>query len=118
MGLEVNWRPHAMVSGLHAAEAVATNQPIVDERLKETITTPALDLAAEIRAADLPSAQFWRHLIPLAGTGLARRPLVETAAAKTVGRGSNWSYRDRLAAEPANGKPQFSASADRMKMGR
>jgi hypothetical protein len=87
MGLEVNWRPHAMVSGLHTAEALATNQTIVDERLKETLTTPALDLAAEIRAADLPSARFWRHLIPLAGTGLARRPLVETAVAKTVGRG-------------------------------
>src|SRR5437879_6413466 len=88
MALEINWRPHALVSGLHAAEAAARNQPIVDGRLAEAIAEPALQLAAEIRAADLPAARFWGHLIPLAATNIAgRRQLVETVVSKTIGRG-------------------------------
>ena len=38
--------------------------------------------------AGLPADRFWSHLIPLSAMGLGRRQLVETAVAKTVGRGA------------------------------
>jgi len=73
---------------LHAAEAAARNQPIVDGRLSEAIAGPAMQLAAEIRAANLPSVRFWGHLIPLSANIAGRRQFVETAVTKTVGRGA------------------------------
>jgi hypothetical protein len=88
MGVEINWRPQALVSALHAAEAAARNQPIVDGRLGEAIAEPAMQLAEEIRSANLPSARFWGHLIPLAANIAGRRQFVETAVTKTVGRGA------------------------------
>jgi hypothetical protein len=88
MGMEINWRPQALVSALHAAEAAARNQPIVDGRLGEAIAEPAMQLAAEIRSANLPSVRFWGHLIPLAANIAGRRQFVETAVTKTVGRGA------------------------------
>src|SRR3954451_12222993 len=87
MALEVNWRPHPVASGLHAAQAAARNEPIVDARLAEAIAAPAQQLAAEVQAANLPAARFWGHLIPLAANIAGRRQLVETAVTKTVGRG-------------------------------
>jgi hypothetical protein len=87
MGLEIHWRPHALVSALHAAEAVGRNQPLADARLAAAIAEPAQLLAANILAAQLPAARFWGHLIPLAAGISVRRQLVETAVNKTIGRG-------------------------------
>jgi len=87
MPTEISWRPHVTVSGLHAAEASARRAVFADSRLAEAIRVPASQLAAEISAAHLPQARFWQHLIPLAGTRDHRRGFVETAVAKTAGRG-------------------------------
>jgi hypothetical protein len=87
MGPEISWRPHAPVSILHAAEAAARKQVLVDPRMAAAMEQPALQLAAEIRAAHLPAARFWGHLIPLAANISGRRQLVETAVTKTIGRG-------------------------------
>jgi len=90
MGLEINWRPSAAVSALHAAEAVGRKQPIVDARLEEAIAEPAMQLAAAIESANLPAARFWGHMIPLAAGTADRRHVVETAITKTVGRGARF----------------------------
>jgi len=87
MSTELSWRPQALVSGLHAAEAASRNQPLADERMAAAVELPAMQFAAEIRAAQLPEARFWRHLIPLAANISGRRQLVETAVTKTIGRG-------------------------------
>ena len=87
MSIEVTWRPSLTASALHAAEAMARKQSIADSRLAAAIREPALQLANEIRAAQLPTARFWSHLIPLSATISGRKQLVETAVAKTTGRG-------------------------------
>jgi hypothetical protein len=87
MALELSWQPHAVVSGLHAAEAISRHEAIVDARLAAAAEQPARELAAEIRAAGLPSPRFWAHLIPLAAKTSDRRQLVETAVKKSIGRG-------------------------------
>src|SRR6476661_3023463 len=87
MGLEVRWMPDVLVSILHAAEAVSRNRPLADEQLAAAIEQPAAQLAAEIRAVNLPAGRFWSHLIPLAANLAGRRQLVETAITKTIGRG-------------------------------
>jgi hypothetical protein len=90
MPLEAIWRPHGLVSVLHAAEAASRKQPLADLRLSAAIELPARQLAAEIRAANLPVDRFWSHLIPLAANIAGRRQLVETAVTKTMGRGPGW----------------------------
>jgi len=45
MATEINWRPHSMVSCLHAAEAISRQQPLADEQLAAAIEQPALQLA-------------------------------------------------------------------------
>jgi hypothetical protein len=70
---------------LHAAHAVDSKLPLADPRLA-AIEGPAKQLGAEIRAANLPVARFWSHLIPLAAKSAGRRLLVETAVTKTAGR--------------------------------
>jgi hypothetical protein len=87
MNTEITWRPHVLTSSLHAAEAATRKQPISDTRLAVAIREPALQLASEIRAAQLPPARFWGHLIPLSATVVGHRQLVETAVIKTIGRG-------------------------------
>jgi hypothetical protein len=86
MSVEIVWRPHELASCLHAAEAMSRGEPIADARLAEAIQTPAAQLAAEIRAANLPNASFWRHLIPLTAKTAGHRQLLETALTKTIGR--------------------------------
>jgi hypothetical protein len=86
MGLELTWRPHVLISGLHAAEAIARDQPLADSRLAATLEESALRLAAEIEAAGILSARFWGHLIPLAAKTTGRRQLIETTVIKTTGR--------------------------------
>jgi len=92
MSTEISWRGHALASALHAAEAFARNQQIqiADSRLAATLRELALRLAAEIRAANLPSARFWANLIPLSANVSVRRQLIETAITKTVGRGQGF----------------------------
>lgn len=87
MTVELVWRPHALVSCLHAAEAISRNLPLVDPRLAETIVGPAHHLASLIRAAQLPAERFWRHLLGLAATNDSRRQVVEAALIRTIGRG-------------------------------
>jgi hypothetical protein len=87
MEVEINWRSPALVSGLHAADALGRKLPFADTRLEGALQVPAAQLAAEIRAAHLPPDRFWRHLIPLAANLEVRRQLVETAVTKTAGRG-------------------------------
>jgi hypothetical protein len=90
MPTEVTWRSPATVSGLHAAEAIGRRQTLADARLAEAIRIPAMQLAAEISAVNLPGERFWRHLIPLAGKIEGRRAFVEAAVAKLIGRGGRF----------------------------
>ncbi len=87
MGVELNWRAIPLTSGLHAAEAVARNEPLADARLAEALTGPAQEFAADIQAVGLPAERFWRHLIPLSANLAGRRLLLEAALTKTIGRG-------------------------------
>jgi hypothetical protein len=87
MAIEVIWRSASLTSSLHAAGACLNGVPLVDPRLA-ALSEPAAQLAAGIQSAGLPADRFWSHLIPLSAMGLGRRQLVETAVAKTVGRGA------------------------------
>jgi hypothetical protein len=87
MAVEINWRPHPLVSCLHAAEAVSRKLPLTDPRLAAAMEIPAAQLAAEIRAAHLPPERFWRQLVALAAITENRRQLVETAVIRAIGRG-------------------------------
>jgi hypothetical protein len=85
MVCEVSWKPHAFVSALHAAEAMARGVPLADARLAEAIRDPTAQLVGRMRAAPGSTTRMWRHLIPLAATHDSRRHLVETAVRKVVG---------------------------------
>jgi len=87
MAVELHWRHHALVSCLHAAEAISRNVPLADPRLAAAMEGPAQRLAAGIRAAHLPIERFWRQLIGLAARNENRRQLVEAAVIRTLGRG-------------------------------
>jgi hypothetical protein len=87
MTFSANWRTNLLTSALHAAEAVGRGAAIVDPQLAGALTEPSRRLAAEIRAADLPAARFWAHLVPLSAVISGRRQMVETAVTKTTGRG-------------------------------
>src|SRR5438876_2660956 len=87
MASEVTWRREPLVSTLHAAEAIGRKLPLADSRLAAALEPAALQLAAEIHAAALPTELFWRHLIPLAANIANHRQLVETTVTKTIGRG-------------------------------
>jgi len=87
MAIDVIWRSTAITSSLHAARAVVNGVQLVDPRLS-ALSEPAAQLAAAIESAGLPADRFWSHLIPLSAMGLGRRQLVDTAVAKTVGRGA------------------------------
>jgi hypothetical protein len=89
MGVEITWRRIGLTSRLHAAEAVARNQPLADARLAEALAEPAQELAATIQATGLPPERFWRHLIPLSANLSGRRMLLEAVVTKTIGRGPN-----------------------------
>jgi hypothetical protein len=52
------------------------------------VTDASRDLAATIKAAQLPTERFWRHLIPLSPNLANRRQFVETAVGKVLGRGA------------------------------
>lgn len=84
--MEIRWKPHALASFLHAAEAIGRGMPLADARLAEALGPPAALLAGEIAAAGLPATRFWRQLLPLAVEIQGTRMLTETAVAKTVGR--------------------------------
>ena len=84
--MEIRWKPHALASFLHAAEAIGRGVPLADSRLAEALGPPAAMLAGEIAAAGLPAARFWRQLLPLSAEIQGTRMLTETAVAKTVGR--------------------------------
>jgi len=88
MTTQLAWKALPLVSHLHAAEAVARQRQLADERLAAALAEPAALLAGEIRIAHLPAGRFWRHLIPLAATLDSRRQLVETAVVKVAGRDS------------------------------
>jgi hypothetical protein len=87
MAVELNWRPHPLVSCLHAAEAVSRKLPLADPRLAAAMEAPANLLAAEIRSAYLPPERFWRMLVAMAANTENRRQLVETAVIRAIGRG-------------------------------
>jgi hypothetical protein len=90
MAVELRWRPHALVSCLHAAEAVSRNLPLADARLAAATEGPVQRLAAGIRTAHLPERRFWRQLIGLAASNENRRQLVEAAVIRTLGRGPHF----------------------------
>lgn len=84
--MEIRWKPHALASFLHAADAMGRGVPLADSRLAEALRTPAEFLAGEIAAAGLPAARFWRQLLALSAEIQGTRMLTETAVAKTIGR--------------------------------
>ncbi|MHB8952490.1 MAG: hypothetical protein ACYC4U_05885 [Pirellulaceae bacterium] len=81
----LHWTISFRASCLHAAEALAHGQLVVDTRLAEAITGPAQELRQAIHAAQLPRTQFWRHLVGLSVMVDGLRELAERAVSRTVG---------------------------------
>src|SRR5262245_22242465 len=87
---QIAWQPHALVSVLHAVEAISRKQPLADVRLSAALESPAQQFAAASRGANLSLSRFWGHLIPSAAKIAGSRLLIETAVTKTMGRGLGW----------------------------
>ncbi len=82
---ELRWLASHSTSCLHAAEAMCRGLPLVDGKLAAAIAQPAEGLYRDIRAAGLPSAHFWRHLIGLSPGIDDNQQLAELAVKKTIG---------------------------------
>ena len=83
--MQLHWTVSFRASCLHAAEALAHGQLVVDPALAEAITEPAQELRKAISAAGLPRTQFWRNLVGLSVMVDGLSELAERAVAKTVG---------------------------------
>lgn len=83
--MQLQWTVSFRASCLHAAEALAHGQLVVDPGLAEAITEPAQDLRKAINAAGLPRTQFWRNLVGVSVLADGLSDLAERAVTKTVG---------------------------------
>jgi hypothetical protein len=83
--MQLHWTVSVRASCLHAAEALAHGQLVVDSALAEAITEPAQELRKAINAASLPRTQFWRNLVGLSVMVDGLSELAERAVTKTVG---------------------------------
>jgi len=83
--MQLHWTVSLRASCLHAAEALAHGQLIVDPILAEAITPAAQELRKAITAAGLPRIQFWRNLVGLSVLVDGLGELAERAVAETVG---------------------------------
>lgn len=84
-GMQLEWTVSVRVSCLHAAEALAHGQLIVDPALAAPLTEPAQELRKAITAANLPREAFWRNLVGLAVLTDSLQELTERAVTRTVG---------------------------------
>lgn len=83
--MQLHWTVSLRASCLHAAEALAHGQLVVDPILAEAITPAAQELRKAITAAGLPRIQFWRNLVGLSVLVDGLGELAERAVAETVG---------------------------------
>ncbi len=83
--MELRWLASFPASCLHAAEAIAQGQLVVDTRMAEAIAQPAQILRQTIVAAGLPRTTFWRNLLGLSDAAEGSQQLAERALTKTVG---------------------------------
>ncbi len=83
--IELRWLVSFPASCLHAAEAIARGQLIVDPVLAEAVTESAQELRRVVQSAQFPRTVFWRHLIGLSTLADGASELAIRAATKTVG---------------------------------
>jgi hypothetical protein len=95
----LRWIVSSEVSALHAAAALAEGRKIVDARLAETLAEPAAKLFLALKTAELASADFFRHAIPLAcrADNLDLAVLTIEAAKRGTDRELSASDRDEVA---------------------
>ncbi len=94
--MQLQWTVSFRASCLHAAEAFAHGQLIVDPLLAEAVTDPAQGLRQAIQAAGLPRTEFWRNLTGLAPLTDGLRDLVERAVTQTIGSARAAAVADTL----------------------
>lgn len=103
MPLELQWIASSRASCLHAAEAVCRGERLVDSRLADAIAEPAAALEREINAAEIRSADFWQHVVPLSVSIESFSELAETMLRKIGGASSvDELLVDRLATKLAD----------------
>jgi hypothetical protein len=87
MPLELNWIPSSRASCLHAAAAACRGERLIDARLTNAIAEPAAAIQREIDTAEIRSADFWQHLVPLSVGSESFSELAKMALRK-IGRES------------------------------
>ncbi len=85
MTTELRWLANHSTSCLHAAEVLYRGLTIVDATMTAAVLQPAQGLHQEMRAAKLPAARLWRHLLGLSPGIDNNKQLVELALRKTIG---------------------------------
>ncbi len=96
--MEVRWLVSFSASCLHAAEAFAHGQLIVEPRMAEAIAEPAQILRQTVVAAGLPRTLFWRNLVGLTVVADGNLHLAQRAVTKTVGAARAEQAAGQLAA--------------------
>lgn len=94
---DLRWSVSATASCLHAAEALALGQLVVDTRMAQAVAEPAQELRRAIVAAGLPRSQFWRTLVGLSAVVDGSRTLAERAVTKTEGAARAQALANELA---------------------
>lgn len=94
---DLRWSVSATASCLHAAEALAHGQLVVDTRMAQAVAEPAQELRRAIVAAGLPRSQFWRTLVGLSAVVDGSRTLAELAVTKTEGAARAQGLANELA---------------------
>ena len=103
MGIEWRWLASFSASCLHAADAIARGRKLVEPRLADVLTPPALALREEIQNAGIPAARLWRNLLALGHHIENNRELALTASRKTVGgSAANETVASRIAGRIAD----------------
>ncbi|MEQ8791471.1 MAG: hypothetical protein RIC55_34730 [Pirellulaceae bacterium] len=85
--IEICWQASMSASCLHAAEGLCRRRTVVDQAFAEALTEPTAQLAAAIKALELPAARFWRHVTALCAGIDNNQQLAEIALRKTIGMG-------------------------------
>lgn len=82
--IEVHWRASALVSCLHAAEALARDPHRCDPGLAGVLADSVARLQATVDELAVPGWKFWEYVVPLSANLTSMRQLAEVTLRKVV----------------------------------
>jgi hypothetical protein len=85
MSFQIRWVPSPATSCLHAAHALHSSRPVVDERLHAALAAPTQDLHSTMLALGLDAARLWRQLLCMAHQFENKRQLAQITLFRAFG---------------------------------